>query len=125
MTYEEQLLKALKERMLRATQDLPLSGAPPINIYNGAMPTSVSEALNASGANSPGKQVQAAQEGITPEELEYFVDINKRDVKDIIGYDQEGKPIIRNAGWDKNVHRYTRPKGTGSGGSPLRGYFGD
>lgn len=111
MAYEDELFKALKERMLRMTQDMPMSGAPPINIYNG-MPYGVSETLNAGGSNTPGRQAQAAKQGVTPEELEYLVDISKRDVKQEVGVDSEGNPIIKTVGWDKKVHRYTEPKGT-------------
>ena len=123
MTYEEQLLKALRERMLRAAQDMPLSSAPPINIYNGAMPSSVSEALSASGKSGPGGQVQASQAGISPEELEYLVDISKRDVNEEVGVDAKGNPIIKSVGWDKKVHRYTQPQGKKKKG--LNSLFGD
>lgn len=100
MTYEEQLLKALKEKLLRQVNDQAFTGAPQINIHN-AMPNSISEALNAGGSNSPGKQAQAAQMGMSPEELDYFVNIEKRDVMN---------PDGETVGWDKNVHRYTQSK---------------
>jgi hypothetical protein len=40
-------------------------------------------------------------EGMSPEDLDYLVDIERRDV-----WDGEQK-----IGWNKSVHRYTEPKG--------------
>jgi hypothetical protein len=103
MALEEELLKALKERVLRMASDMPMLAAPPINIYNG-MPSSISETLNAGGSNSPGFQAEAAKAGLSPEELEYVVDIEKRDAFD--------PKTMETIGWNKNVKRYTVPKGS-------------
>jgi hypothetical protein len=103
------LEKAMKERLLRMINEHPFSGAPPINIYNG-MHSSVSEAMSAGGSNSVGNQINAQKRGdLSPEDLEYLVDISKRDVKAHVGEDEEGNPIYKTVGWDKKVHRYTEP----------------
>jgi hypothetical protein len=95
------LEEAMKKRLLKMINENPFSGAPPINIYNG-MPSSVQEAMSAGGANSVGNQINAQKRGdLSPDELEYLVDISKRDVRD-----NEGNAM----GWDKKVHRYTQPK---------------
>lgn len=96
------LEKAMKERLMRMINEQPFSGAPPINIYNGgAIPTSIQGAMSAGGSNSVGAQMAAQQRGdLSPDDLEYLVDISKRDIKD-----EEGNSL----GWDKSVHRYTQP----------------
>ena len=103
MALEDDLLKALKERVLRATQDMPFGSAPSININNSnTMPRTVSEALSAGGGKNVTGQESGQGQGMTPEELEYLVEINKRDVF------EEGQD--KAVGWDKTVHRYTQPK---------------
>jgi hypothetical protein len=107
--YEE----AMKRRILKMIEEQPLQGAPSMNVYTyGAMPGSISEAMNLGGGQSTQKQMAATQAGISPEELEYLVDISKRDVKQNMGVDQEGNDILKTVGWDKKVHRYTVPKGS-------------
>lgn len=103
------LERALQERLLREIrgEHASFQNAPQINIHN-ALPRSVSEALSAGGSNSPGNAVKAAEKGLTPEELEYLVDISKRDVREKVGIDPEtGEEIFKTIGWDKKVHRYT------------------
>jgi hypothetical protein len=112
------LEQAMRKRLLRMIEDTPMQGAPSVNVYaGGALPSSVSEALSAGGGMSTQKQMAATQAGITPEELEYLVDISKRDVKEQVGINAEtGEPVYKNVGWDKKVHRYTMPaENTGDG----------
>jgi hypothetical protein len=112
------LEQAMRKRLLRMIEDTPMQGAPAVNVYaGGALPGSVSEALSAGGGMSTQKQMAATQAGISPEELEYLVDISKRDVKEQVGTDPEsGEPVYKNVGWDKKVHRYTMPaEKTGEG----------
>lgn len=105
------LEQAMRKRLMRMIEETPMQGAPAVNVYaGGALPQTVSEALSAGGGMSTQKQMQATQAGMTPEELEYLVDISKRDVKEQVGLDPEtGEPVYKNVGWDKKVHRYTMP----------------
>lgn len=112
MTEASDLERALRKRLLKMIEDSPIQGAPSVNVYaGGAMPQTVSEALSAGGGTSTQKQMEATKAGISPEELEYLVDISKRDVTTPAGIDQEtGEPKYRTIGWDKKVHRYTQPR---------------
>lgn len=105
------LEQAMRKRLMRMIEETPMQGAPAVNVYaGGALPQTVSEALSSGGGMSTQKQMQATQNGMTPEELEYLVDISKRDVKEKVGEDPEtGEPVYKNVGWDKKVHRYTMP----------------
>jgi hypothetical protein len=113
------LEQAMRKRMMRMIEEapMPMQGAPLVNVYAGALPQTVSETMSLGGGMSTQKQMQATQAGISPEELEYLVDISKRDVKEQVGTDPEsGEPVYKNVGWDKKVHRYTMPaENTGEG----------
>jgi hypothetical protein len=111
---DEELLKALKERIMREINMTPQS-APAINIYN-SLPTSLQDVMTAGGSKNPANDVAIAKEaekmGVSPEELEYMVNISRRDVEAVSGFDPEsGEPIKKKVGWDKKVHRFTVPKG--------------
>jgi hypothetical protein len=120
------LEQAMRKRLLRMIEDTPMQGAPAVNVYaGGALPSSVSEALSAGGGMSTQKQMAATQAGISPEELEYLVDISKRDVKEQVGTDESGEPIYKHVGWDKKVHRYTMPAGNTAEGNRDRSGLAD
>jgi hypothetical protein len=107
---EEELLQALKARLLKDISSQ--SAAPSFNIYaGGGMPSGIQEYMSASGSKSPANMAAAEQAGMTPEELEYMVNISRRDVEAVVGQDQEGNPIKKKIGWDKRVHRFAGPKG--------------
>jgi hypothetical protein len=95
--YEE----AMKRRILRMIEETPLQGSPSMNVYTG-MPGSISEAMNLGAGQSTQTKMAAEQAGMSPEELEYLVEINKRDVF--------AKGQDKAVGWDKKVHRYTVPR---------------
>lgn len=90
---EHPLEKALRERLERLIKDQSFQAAPPLvnNIYASGMPQTVSEALSAGG-----------EPAMSPEDLDYLVEIEKRDVFS----PEADKPV----GWNKKVHRYTQQK---------------
>jgi hypothetical protein len=108
---EEELLRALKARLLREIESQP--AAPSFNIYagGGGVPSGIQEYMSAGGSKSPANMAAAEQAGMTPEELEYMVNISRRDVEAVVGQDEEGNPIRKKIGWDKRVHRFAGPKG--------------
>lgn len=99
---DDELVSALKARLLQQIQNAQIfgSGALTNNIYSNSVgPASVSEALS----------TRSSESDITPEELNYLVNIQKRDVKEQVGVDKNGNPIYKVVGWNKDVKRYTEP----------------
>lgn len=102
---QEELLKALQERLLRLEdQYQEIAKAPDLSAYE-SQPKTLGEAMLASGKNNPANnsriEREAAELGLTPEEYNYIVEISKRDVFRPEKDPKTGQQILRTIGWDK------------------------
>jgi hypothetical protein len=49
--------------------------------------------------------------------FDYFVDIERRDLEEPSGLDDEGRPVMKKIGWTKNVHRHRNHRDIDGGDS--------
>lgn len=97
--YNDMLRQAIRDRILSEVKKPRDVDRIVNNVYGGPLTSDKNQGL---GGGVTGEMA----EGMTPEELDYFVKIEREDMPELNPL--TGKP----KGWKKKVHRYTRPKGS-------------
>jgi len=100
--YNAMLRQAIRDRILNEVKQPRDVERIVNNVYGGPLTSDKNQGL---GGGVTGEMA----EGMTPEELDYFVKITRKDLPNLNPL--TGKP----EGWEKEVHRFTKPRGATNG----------
>jgi hypothetical protein len=99
---DDYLIQAARRRLLRQLEQEGGGAASIVNnVYGGPL---------GGGGGGMGGMMEAMGGGGGEDPFDYFVDINRRDVEEPAGLDENGQPIMKKVGWDKRVHRFRGSK---------------
>ena len=97
---EDDIKQMIQERIKQALGQQQQSAGTPLGSLVFQPGAGVFQQMGGGVMPADAMQAAPAEESMTPEDYEYFVEIAKRDV-----LDPEGESI----GWNKTVHRYRKP----------------
>lgn len=100
--YTRMLREAIRDRILNEVKKPRDVDRIVNNVYGGPLTSDKNQGL---GGGVTGEMA----EDMTPEEMDYFVNITRKDLPNLNPL--TGKP----EGWEKTVHRYTKPRGSENG----------
>jgi len=103
---DDYLIQAARRRLARMLEQEGGDASAIVNNVYGGSPGGG----GGGGGGGLGGMIEAMGGGGGEDPFDYFVDINRRDVEEPAGLDENGQPIMKKVGWDKRVHRFRGSK---------------